>query len=180
MRNYTTQRETETDRHRQTETETDRDRQKQRQREAGRQAGRQAGSQTGRQTGRQAGRQADRQAGRQAGRQTDREAFKQAAGDGDNLLHAETSARPSQTIQPGTAISGETSKQTPWQRPEADYTRHSMPASSERQNPSSNGHSTPSQKAGRTQSTALSGAKIRPSSVVLGLDSAACSNTCAE
>ena len=50
---------------------------------------------------------------------------------------------------------------------------------SERQRPSPNGHSTPSPKAIRTQSTALSGSN-KPSPFILQLDTAACSNKCAD
>ena len=54
------------------------------------------------------------------------------------------------------------------------HNSHNIPSPLKRQNPSSNRHSTPSQKAGRTQSTALGGT-IRPPTSVLRPDHTVCS-----
>ena len=47
----------------------------------------------------------------------------------------------------GEKVSGEMNRQTPWERQGADYSSSYIPSPSEKQKPSSNGHSTPSQRA---------------------------------
>ena len=57
-------------------------------------------------------------------------------------------------------------QQASGQRQEADYNSFHIPSPSERRKPSSNGHSTPSHKATRTQSTVFSGNSRLPFSIV--------------